>query len=645
MKITKDKKKQILIDKDNLSINEISKKYNLSRSEVKNIIKEAEKKIPKWFYAILVIIPIVFLIVLEILLRVFNYGYDDRQWVDAGGGKLVINPEIGKRYFTNISFVPKTIEDTFDKVKKENAFRVFVLGGSSAEGYPYTPLGSFSRYIRKRLELVYPHTHIEVVNISMTAVGSYTMLDLIPGILDEKPDLILIYAGHNEYYGALGVGSMESFGSSRTLTRLILYLDKFKTTQLLRNSIHWISSLFSSPESGKSPGTLMSRMAKNQYILLNSDKFNAGIEQFNENLKDILSIIKNKGVPVVIGKLVSNLKDQKPFISVNTPGHETADEVYKKAEIELSEKNYYNADSLFRLAKDLDALRFRAPEKMNSVINELGKEYNIKVVNTDSIFDINSPDGIVGDNLIVDHLHPNIKGNQLLGKAYYDVMVKSGFLPKYEKPEIPFAIQDSITCADFMFTQLDSLIGNDIIKMLKSDWPFVKNGKKEIYDFAGDKNFLHETASEFLKNNISWADAHLKVATEYLRKDDIKNYLKYMNVLIYQYPELKDLRTALKYFYQRQEIDPRDYTVKRLGIIALMEGNYKDAISNLTECYKSNPKDAMVLFNLAKAYSGIKDFNKSINYIKECLRIKPDYPGANKFKLKLSDSIKIKSRD
>ena len=469
MKIPKDKKKQILIDKDNLSINEISKKYNLPRSEVKNIIKEADKKTPKWFYAILVIIPVVFLILLEILLRVFNYGYDDRQWVDAGGEKLVINPEIGKRYFNNISFVPKTIEDTFDKVKKENAFRVFVLGGSSAEGYPYTPLGSFSRYIRKRLELVYPHTHIEVVNISMTAVGSYTMLDLIPGVLDEKPDLILIYAGHNEYYGALGVGSMESFGSSRTLTRLILYLDKFKTTQLLRNSIHWISSLFSSTESGKSPGTLMSRMAKNQYILLNSDKFNAGIEQFNENLKDILSIIKNKGVPVVIGRLVSNLKDQKPFISVNTPGHETADEVYKKAEIELSEKNYYNADSLFRLAKDLDALRFRAPEKMNSVINELGKEYSVKVVGTDSIFDINSRDGIVGDNLIVDHLHPNIKGNQLLGKAYYDVMVKSGFLPKYEKPEIPFAVQDSITCAGFMFTQLDSLIGNDVIKMLKSD--------------------------------------------------------------------------------------------------------------------------------------------------------------------------------
>ena len=61
-------------------------------------------------------------------------------------------------------------------------------------------MGSFSRYIRKRLELVYPNTTIEVVNISMTAVNSYTVLDLLPGVLDQKPDLVLIYAGHNEYY-------------------------------------------------------------------------------------------------------------------------------------------------------------------------------------------------------------------------------------------------------------------------------------------------------------------------------------------------------------------------------------------------------------------------------------------------------------
>ena len=82
----------------------------------------------------------------------------------------------------------------------------------------------------------------------------------MPGVLDQKPDLILIYTGHNEFYGALGVGSIQTFGSSRTLINLILYLNKFKITQLVRNSIHWILSLFSS-ENKKLSGTLMSRIA------------------------------------------------------------------------------------------------------------------------------------------------------------------------------------------------------------------------------------------------------------------------------------------------------------------------------------------------------------------------------------------------
>ena len=644
MKIPKDKKKQILADKEHLSINEISKRYNIPRNEIKNLIRASEKKTPKWFYAVLAVIPVILLILLELSLRIFNYGYDTSQWVDAGGGKLIINPEIGKRYFSNINFIPKAIEDTFDKEKKANSFRVFVLGGSSAEGYPYTPLGSFSRYIRRRLELVYPGTHIEVVNISMTAVGSYTLLDLIPGVLQEKPDLILIYAGHNEYYGALGIGSAESYGSSRTLIKLMLYLDNFKTTQLVRNSINWITSLFSSENTGKSPGTLMSRMAKNQYIILNSEKFNAGIEQFRDNLRNILSLIKSKGVPVILGRLVSNLKDQKPFISVNTPNYKTADQVYNEAKTELKNNNLVAADSLFRLAKDLDALRFRAPEKMNEVINELGKEFNDKVVPVDSVFDYDSPDSIVGDNLIVDHLHPNIKGNQLLGKAYYDVMQKSGFLPEFEKPAVPFSKQDSLTRADYIFTPLDSLIGNNIVTILKNDWPFVKNKVPETQSLFSHKNLLDETAAEFVENRISWADAHLKVATMYLRRDDIKNYLKYMNVLIYQVPDLKDLRTALKYFYENKKINPGDYTVKRIGLIDLYQKNYQDAVKNLAECYKSSPKDAQIIFSLAECYFRIKDFNNALELINKCLDINPNYPYGDKLKRQILDSVKIKLR-
>ena len=168
MKILRDKWKQILTNKQQFSINQTSKKYNFEPDEVKNIIASS-KKTPKWFYTALVILPIIFLIVLEVFLRIINYGYNFEQWLDAGEGKYILNPNIGRKYFPTGNFTPNTIEDVFDQHKKANSFRVFVLGESSAQGFPYNPMGSFSRYIRRRLELVYPNTQIEIVNIERIA--------------------------------------------------------------------------------------------------------------------------------------------------------------------------------------------------------------------------------------------------------------------------------------------------------------------------------------------------------------------------------------------------------------------------------------------------------------------------------------------
>ena len=70
---------------------------------------------------------------------------------------------------------------------------------------------------------------------------------------------------------------------------------------------------------------------------------------------------------------------------------------------------------------------------MNKIIDDLGKEFHVATVPIDSIFDSASPGGIVGDNLIVDHLHPNVKGYQLIGKAFYNSMEKLRYLPKIRK--------------------------------------------------------------------------------------------------------------------------------------------------------------------------------------------------------------------
>ena len=630
------------------------KKINQIQSE-----KGRKKQAPKWFFIVLVLIPVIFFVFLELSLRIFDYGKDIPQWVDARRGKYIINPELAFRYFNQVQNIPTTIEDIFDQQKKNSAFRVFVLGGSSAAGFPYLPMGSFSRYIRKRLELTYPNTTIEVVNISLSAVNTYTILDLLPGVLEQKPDLILIYAGHNEYYGALGVGSMESLGASRSFVKLVLYLNKYKTVQLIRNSIAAIFSLFNSENIEDSPGTLMSRMAKDQYIPLNSEKYNLGLEQFEENMKEILELIKNSNVPVIIGKVVSNLKDQKPFISVPSEDYPTANQVYEEAKKKLMNGYSKDADSVFRLAKDLDALRFRAPEKINQIIGKLCKEYNATCVSIDSLFNSVSPNGIVGNNLMTDHLHPNLKGYQLIGKAYYEAMEQSGYLPKNEKPQIPFSAQDSLTRIDFTFSDLDSTIGNCRILLLQNDWPFIEKWqKKPTKVLFNPKNFLDSIAADFMINKISWADAHLNTALTYLKRNDIGGYLKHMDILIYQYPivveyydqvsltllQMQLYDTALKYLSARYNIEPNDYSAKWLGNIALYKGNIDEAINYLNKSYELNSKDAQVLYNLSGAYSQKKAYEAALNTINKCLSIDPNYPQANNLKQQLTQAVINQSR-
>ncbi|MCK5086988.1 MAG: hypothetical protein KAQ90_05680, partial [Melioribacteraceae bacterium] len=311
MPLTNKQKNYILKKKKKLSTKEMAKKLNVPVNEVDQFTSTIkEKKYPFYYNLLLLSIPILMLVLLETGLRYFDYGKDYSQWIKVDNQKMVLNSDIAYRYFYNIKSVPYPSQDLFDIEKKPNSFRVFIVGGSSAAGYPFSPNGSFAKYIRKRLELLYPDRTIEIINTAMSAINSYTLRDLFQGILEEQPDVILIYAGHNEYYGALGAGSMESLGSSRSVVNFMLSLNKYKTTQLLRNFIKSSMKIFSGDE--KASGTLMSRMAEDQLIELNSDVYNTGVDQFEGNLEDMFKMANESGVPIIISNLTSNLKDQKP---------------------------------------------------------------------------------------------------------------------------------------------------------------------------------------------------------------------------------------------------------------------------------------------------------------------------------------------
>ena len=642
MPLTEKQKLFILKNRQQLKAKEMAKRLNVSTKEVHLFLKENKQPAPFGFYILLVFIPVIFFIFLETGLRVFNYGRAERVWVDVSEDVQILNPDVSYRYFFNTKNIPFSVESFIEKEKKENSFRIFVLGASSGAGYPYHSSASMSKFIRKKLEILYPEITIEVPNISMAAINSYTIRDLVPEIIKKDPDLVLIYLGHNEYYGALGVGSFESFGSSRFIVNTTLWLNQFRIVQLLRNIINFVSGLFSSNESVTS-GTLMARMAQEKFINYNSEIFNAGISQFEGNLRDILSSLKDEGIPVIAGTLVSNLKDQKPFVSIHDGLYPPADEMYLEAKQELENGNKNRADSLFVYAKELDALRFRAPNKINESIVKLCDEFAYPVVKVDSLFNSMSPDNIVGENLLTDHLHPNVRGYQLMGNLFFNAMKKYDFLPKGVIPAMDEKMVDSLVFVYYNFTPLDSTIADFRIKILKNDWPYIKPEMKKFRDkIIRTNDFVDSTAIKVIDGLITRERARLDIANFYLKRRSFNEYSTEMHALTEEFPFLynhyssaaKELIKAKKYslafsFLQKGfNKKPDAFNSKWLGIINLSQKYIDDAIFYLQKSLTYNKKDPQTLYNITGAYAEKKKFNEALDAIKRCLQLDPDFPRA-----------------
>ena len=219
----------------------------------------------------------------------------------------MVNPDIGKKYFNKMEY-SSPAKDIFLKEKPKDVFRIFAMGSSSVAGFPYDNNLMFTRILSERLRDAYPEKKIEMVNTAITAVNSFTLADFMPQILDQKPDAILIYAGHNEFYGAFGAGSNEAVFHSPTLIRMHLALINYRVYQLSVNTVGKIAGIFKPSQSGPSR-TLMSRMVKDADITFGSKIYQEGMKNYEHNLDAMLSMAKQNNVPIFISDLVSNLRD------------------------------------------------------------------------------------------------------------------------------------------------------------------------------------------------------------------------------------------------------------------------------------------------------------------------------------------------
>ena len=76
--------------------------------------------------------------------------------------------------------------------KPEGSFRIFVIGGSSAQGVPYSTRDAFSTWLERRLQAALPDLLVEVVNAGFSGYASRRLLPVVHEIAGYQPDALPI---------------------------------------------------------------------------------------------------------------------------------------------------------------------------------------------------------------------------------------------------------------------------------------------------------------------------------------------------------------------------------------------------------------------------------------------------------------------
>jgi tetratricopeptide (TPR) repeat protein len=598
------------------------------------------------FTAITVLLPFALVACLEIGLRIKNYGGDTSAFEVPAilhGLYKVPGGNVGKRYFPRDNAPPSPPGDPFLVTKPAHSMRLFVLGESSAAGFPYPANGTFARVLRDALTDVLPSDTVEVVNMGMAATNSFTIADLAQDVIDQKPDGILIYGGHNEYYGALGAGSTESLGSFPSFVRFYLKLQNLKTFLLLRNTV---SSALASIRGGRSTKEIesdasrMESVVGDQSIKFGDATYKRGVAQYESNLRYAIGKFRRAGIPVFIGSTPSNLRDIVPFGQNASPPDMSAAKEFDLAKGTLASGNTPLAATQFAKARDLDVIRFRAPGEFQALVQRVAKETGSTYVPAVEGFAAAAQYGIPGSDLFLEHVHPTQAGYVLLARFYFDALRKANFLGRPADAS-RLASWNEYT-QRMKLTRLDQLIAYHTIKTVTTRWPFVPVSRNQ--DYRGTykpTDVIDSIAFNSSRGGMPWSRAKMAAADVYTARGQTDSAVAEYDGLIRDKPEIEiayrlagrvllfaNQEQRAKWYLERAfALEPSGVTAFALGGIAMHAKNLPGAVALLQQAVQLSPTLAPALYQLSLAYALSHDIDRARSTAIQLARIAPGYPG------------------
>ena len=566
------------------------------------------------FQILLLLIPVLLLAVVEIGLRLGGFASERRaafKPIDNEPGWVGFNPEYSSRYFRG--FLPALAFNPFREDRVAGSVRIVALGGSSTAGFPYQWYHGFPAALERHLMDAYPDRPVEVINLGMTAVNSYTLQDLTRHVVDMNPDLVVIYAGHNEFYGALGAGTTPGFlPKGAWFGRTWLMMKRSALVMALEQL------LVGPPDYGldavSNERTLMARVVQNATIEQGGQLYQQGIEQFRSNMEIVLDRFESAGIPVVAGTLVSNLADQHPLSRTTD-----AEQAFEQGKRLLEAGQRVEATRAFEQARDLDQIRFRASGDINGVIRSWNGRRGLTLVDLEPAFQAASPAGIPGYDLFTDHLHPTQQGYELMGRTFLpavlDILSEAVSPPQSDQLD-----WESISLLDeFSASHADVLIDR-----LLSDYPFNLEAAPDSTSAAYGRQLMARRASGRLGDSLAVAVMTAGVPHQRALYDgaqlemasgDTLSALTYYHSLFYWQPFNDALMEEVigsvlasgtwdglleKLALVAAARSDRSYFWNALAVTQIRQEHWNEAAAALAQAERLEPNSATMLYNRAR---------------------------------------------
>lgn len=346
--------------------------------------------------------------------------------------------------------------DSFPARKPGNTFRIFCLGGSTVQGRPFSIETSFTTWLTQSLSAADPTRNWEVVNCGGVSYASYRLVPILQECLAYEPDLFIVCTGHNEFLEDRTYAAVKSPASVQRL------LGHSRLFTLMRAAVQ--------PDRNQRAKFLLEQdvQARLDYrggldLYKRDDDWRRGvIRHFKTNLTRMTQACESADVPLLFLLPPSNLADSPPFKSQPDPqvANQTRELVSTAAE-------YYRTDlpaaieklrqacdldprcavHLYELgraceaagridearryliqARDEDICPLRMISSLEQSMTAVADDADVPLLNLHAFLESRSKQPILGDGMLVDHIHPSFRGHQLIADQLVRELTRQGSL-------------------------------------------------------------------------------------------------------------------------------------------------------------------------------------------------------------------------